>query len=204
VRLDHRPGPLPDGGVDPGDRPAGLAALSAHAVFDVLVVAHVICAVVGFGSLMLSGVYGFSNRSPRPESLEEARRYFAAPGHLELLVVAVPFLGLAALLVQPGGRGAGQLWDLAASAVWLAAAAVLFAVVRPAERDIRTALGLGAGEIARPGAGAPGDGTGPAGSGDRDIDLTRLGEAARRLGWAGVTTDIAFFVALLLMIFQPR
>jgi hypothetical protein len=176
--------------------PVMFAALSAKDVFNVLVVAHVICAIVGFGSLLLSGVYGFTNRRPvGPEALEEARRYFRSPGHLELLVVAVPFLGVAALLVQPHGRGAGQLWDLAASGVWLAAVAVLFGVARPAERRLRAALGVGGGavDLARLGDEALGD-----------TDVAELGVAGRRLGWAGVTTDVAFFVALMLMVFQPH
>jgi hypothetical protein len=170
--------------------PAVLVASTAGDVFGVLVAAHVICAVVGFGALLLSGIYGFSNRRPAgPEAIEEARRYFRSPGRIELLVLPVPFLGLAALLVQPHGRGPGQLWDLAASAIWLVAAVVLFGVVRPAERSIRAALRLGAATPA---------------SGEGDIDLARLGESARRLGWAGLTTDMAFFLALVLMIFQPH
>lgn len=157
-----------------------VAASSAHTVFAVLVVVHVVCAVLGFGGLMLTGVYGFAYRRPDTAGMEEARRYFGTPARLELLVLVVPFVGAAALLVQPGGAGIGQLWDLLAAAVWLVAVIVLFAVVRPAERRVRAAL-------------AP-----------AEADLPVLATNAARLGWAGLVTDLAFVVALLLMIFQPH
>ncbi len=161
-----------------------LTAIDANDLFDALVVVHVICAVVGFGSLLLSGVYGFSVRRPSGrESMDEARRYFASPGRLELLVVVVPFLGLAALLVQPHGRGADQLWALLAAVVWAVAVGVLFTVTRPAERRLRAAL-----ESDTP----PGQ------------DPATVGAQAARVGWSSVVTDVAFFVALLLMVFQPR
>jgi uncharacterized membrane protein len=150
------------------------AAVGSRDLYDAFIAAHVICAVVGFGSLAISGVYGFTSRHPAgPDAVDEARRYFRAPGHLELAVLAVPFLGVAALAVQPAGRGVGQLWALVALGVWAVAAAVLVGVVRPAERRLRMAL-----------AGADPDGA--------------------ELACAGVVTDVTFLVALLLMVFQPR
>jgi hypothetical protein len=158
-----------------------LATTGDHEVYSVLVVIHVACALIGFGSLMLSGVYGFSHRRPQGAgAIEEARRYFSSPGHLELLILPVPFLGVAALLVQPDGKGAAQLWDLVAAGVWVVAVIVVFGVARPAERRIREALRV------------------------EEVDQDVVGAQARRLGWAGVSTDVAFFVALMLMIFQPH
>jgi hypothetical protein len=158
-----------------------IAATGDRSLYDILVVAHVACALIGFGSLMLSGVYGFSHRDPRGAgAIEEARRYFGSPGRLELLVIPVPFLGAAALAVEPHGKGAGQLWAVLAEVVWLIAVVVVVAVARPAERKIRAAL------------------TAP------EVDAAAVGAGARRLGWAGVVTDVAFFAALMLMVFQPR
>lgn len=151
----------------------------AHDLYVALVVLHVLCAVVGFGSLAISGVYGFGSRRPAgPEAVAEAGRYFASPGRLELLVVPVPFLGAAALAVQPGGRGVFQLWSGLAGAVWLVAAVVLFGVVRPSERRMRGGLAAD--------------------------DRAATAAAGSRLGWASVATDVAFAVGFFLMIFQPR
>lgn len=158
-----------------------MAAAGSRDLYDALVAAHVVCAVIGFGSLAISGVYGFTSRRPSgPDAVDEARRYFRAPGRIEGLVLAVPFLGAAALAVQPNGRGVGQLWAGLALVVWLVAASVLIGVVRPAEARLRVALN------------AP------------DPDPAALAGAGQRLGWAGVVTDVAFLVGLMLMIFQPR
>jgi hypothetical protein len=157
------------------------ATVGSHDLYDVFVAAHVVCAVIGFGSLAISGVYGFTTRRPSgPDAVDEARRYFRAPGRIEGLVLAVPFLGAAALAVQPHGRGVGQLWAGLALVVWLGAASVLIGVVRPAEARLRVTLS------------AP------------DPDPAALAGAGRRLGWAGLVTDLAFLVGLMLMIFQPR
>ena len=149
------------------------------ALFDILVALHVACAVVGFGSLALSGVYGFgTGRRRGARDLEEARRYFAAPGRLEFLILVVPFIGAAALIVQPGGRGLAQLWAGLAAAVWLVAAVALIRVIRPAELRVREALAAG--------------------------EVEDAARAARRVGWGATVTDLAFVVALGLMVFQPR
>ena len=151
----------------------------ARAAFVVLVVLHVLCAVIGFGSLGVSGVYGFGAGGRRNgPTREETGRYFSSPGRLPLLLLAVPFLGVAALAVEPHGGGVAQLWAGLAAAVWLAAAAALLGLARPAERRLRQALDEG--------------------------DGAALAAAGARLGWTTVATDVAFLVALGLMVSQPR
>jgi len=142
-------------------------------VFDALVALHVICAVVGFGAVAITGVYGATAAHPqRPGAAEETARYFSAGGRAEWLVLAVPFIGAAALGVRPDGADFGEVWVVAAAAIWLVAAALLVGVVRPAERRIRTG-------------GAP------------------AAPAGRRLMWASVASDVLFLAALVLMIGQP-
>ncbi len=152
------------------------------ALFDALVALHVASALIGFGAVAFSGVYGFvagrvaAGRGGR----EEAQRYFASSSPAEWLLLAVPFLGAGALAADPNGRGVAQLWAGLAAGVWLVAAVTLLAVVRPAERAIRAGLTA----------------SGPVGP--------AVSRAASRLGWAAVGTDIGFTVALMLMIWQPR
>lgn len=105
--------------------------------FDVLVALHVTCAVLGFGSVAVSGAYGVIT----PGSPDEGRRYFSSPGRAELLVLAVPVFGAAALVVRPSGHDFAAVWVLAALAIWLAASVLLLAVVRPAERRLRSSTG---------------------------------------------------------------
>jgi hypothetical protein len=149
-------------------------------LYDVLVALHVISAVVGFGAVALSGIYGATARQvDKPESREEMARYFRSPGRAEWLVLLVPFLGAAALGARPDGSDFGAVWVVTAFVLWLAAAAVLLGAVRPAERRIRAAAAAGP------------DRPGPAAA------------AGRKLMWASVASDVLFVAALVLMVGQP-
>jgi hypothetical protein len=144
-------------------------------LYDVLVALHVVSAVVGFGAVALSGVYGSMARHvDRPEAREETARYFRSPGRAEWLVLLVPFLGAAALGARPEGANFGAVWVITAAAVWLGAAVLFLAVVRPAQGQIRAAA-----------------------------DLEQTAGAGRRLMWAALASDVLFVVALVLMIGQP-
>ncbi|MDA8044878.1 MAG: DUF2269 family protein [Actinomycetota bacterium] len=154
---------------------------SGHpAAYDVLVGLHVLCAVVGFGAVAVSGAYGAIARNvesgaSRRQSAEEVRRYFASPSSLENLILIAPLFGMGAMAVRPGGSQFGHLWAVSGVVIWIAAGGLLTAVVRPAERRIRSA-------------------------GD---DLTPVANDARRLMWAAAGSDVLFVVALFLMVTQP-
>jgi hypothetical protein len=144
-------------------------------LYDVLVALHVVSAVVGFGAVALSGVYGAMARHvDRPEAREETARYFRSPGRPEWLVLPVPFLGAAALGARPEGADFAAVWVVVAGVVWLAATILLLGVVRPAQRQIRAAAGP-----------------------------EQTARAGGRLMWAALASDVLFVVALVFMIGQP-
>jgi Predicted integral membrane protein (DUF2269) len=144
-------------------------------IFDVLVGVHVVCALVGFGSVAISGVYGASvRRTEERKDSEETARYFQSRGWPELLVLAVPVFGVAAIGFRPEGADFGDLWVIGGLVLWAAAAGVLVGVVRPAENRIR--------------------------SGAADQAVRNSGA---RLMWAAAASDVLFVLALALMITQP-
>jgi hypothetical protein len=151
-----------------------LAATSGHqGIFDVLVGLHVVSAVIGFGSVALSGIYGAAARRSEDQGLsEETTRYFGSRGWPELLILAVPVFGAVAIGFRPEGADFGAVWVTGGLVLWALASALLLGVVRPAEKRIR---GGGAG----------------------------LGSSGTRLMWAAVACDLLFVVALALMITQP-
>jgi hypothetical protein len=172
-----------------------VAASAGHpGLYDALVALHVVSAVVGFGAVALSGLYGATASHPdRAGATEEAARFFRSPGRAQWLLLVVPVLGAAALGWRPSGADFGDTWVIAASIIWLAAAALLLGVVRPAERRIRAAL--------RPVAdrGPPGPASArPAPAPDPD-----LAGAGRLLMWGAIGSDLLFVAALVLMIGQP-
>ncbi len=152
-------------------------------MYDALVALHVLCALVGFGAVGLSGLYGAAARAPdRPgrwERAEETRRYFQSRGLAEWLILPVPFLGAAALAVGHKSPEFADAWVIGGAAVWAGAATLLLLVVRPAERRLRAA--------ARGGSNAAPQQVG----------------AARRLAWSAGVSDALFVVALALMVSQP-
>lgn len=155
-------------------------------MYDALIAAHVVCAVVGFGAVALSGVYGgLAGRAGtrgdrwgppqdrRPEALpEDVSRYFASRGWTEWLIVPVPFLGAAALAASPSKGDFTDVWVVGGIVIWTLAVVILLAVVRPAESSIRR----------------------------QEAALS----AGRRLMWSSVASDALFVVALGLMVTQPR
>lgn len=160
------------------------------AAYDILVGLHVVCVVVGFGSVAISGAYGaigrHAGRRPlRPETAVELRRFFATDSKLEYLLVAGPLFGVAAMAVRPGGSEFGAVWGVAGVVIWLVASALLLGVVRPTTQEIRVA-----------GSAAADD--------DQAGESARLGAACRRLALAAGASDVLFVLALLMMVTQPR
>jgi len=160
----------------------GAVSPSGHpAAYDILVGLHVAAAVIGFGSVAITGAYGAIGRATtapgaRPQAAEEVERYFRSGTGLAYLVLAAPAFGVAAMAVRPGGPEFGQLWAVAGTIIWIVAGGLLTAVIRPAERRIRHA--------------------GP--------EVASVAGEARRLMWAAAACDVLFAVALLMMVTQPR
>jgi hypothetical protein len=153
-----------------------VAATSGHqGIFDVLVGLHVVCALVGFGSVAISGVYGaWIRRTDKADDSEETARYFQSRGWPELLVLAVPVFGAAAIGFRPDGADFGDLWVIGGFVLWALAAGLLLGVVRPAENRIRAR------------------GSDPA-----------VRSSGARLMWAAAASDVLFVLALALMVTQP-
>jgi hypothetical protein len=171
------------------DRRVVLAASGPDAVYDTLLALHVLCAIVGFASVAISGVYGATARHlDRQDAREETARYFRSSGKAEWLVLVVPFLGAAALSVRPSGSDFGDAWVVAAALVWLTAAGLLLGVIRPAERQIRSAVKAVSAET-------------PAGADSSPRAVTT--PSGKRLMWAAAGCDVLFVIALLLMVYQP-
>lgn len=160
---------------------------SGHpAAYDILIGLHVLCVVVGFGSVALSGIYGGIGRSQgtaraRPETGEDLRRFFSSDSRLGYLLVVGPAFGVAAMAVRPGGSEFEDLWVILGEIFWVAATVVFLAVVRPSERRVQSAVRK------------PEAASGPS-----------LRTACRRLMWAAAASDVIFVIALFLMVTQPR
>ncbi len=111
-------------------------------LYDILVLAHVACAVGGFGAIVYrSLVLDLARHKGRAGAAEAG--VLAVYGQVSLfaeaLVYGVAVFGLAALGTQ-GSSYWGKPWVIAALAVYVVIVGALHAVVRPAERNYRRTL----------------------------------------------------------------
>jgi hypothetical protein len=160
----------------------GLAASTSNPGFDLLLIAHVTCAIVGFGALVTSGVQAARLQRSEGGRVPPALRRYFAPGvnWAGRVLYGVPVFGFL-LLADSGGRlRAADPWVVAGLALWGTAAVVAEGVLWPAERRIQAVLA------------GPSEGSGRALAGD-----------CRLVAGLGGTLGLVFVVATVLMVARP-
>jgi uncharacterized membrane protein len=127
------------------------------ALYSILLVAHVLCAVVGFGAVVLTGLQaGRARRGPSGPGAEGVRRYFrTGTNWAGRAVYGVPVFGFAAIAASGGAWSAADGFVVIGLAMWLVSAALAEVVAWPGERRIQSLLAEGwaesqqAGELQR-------------------------------------------------------
>lgn len=104
--------------------------------------AHVASAVVGFGSLVFTGVFASrAGRGPSAPGAQAVRRYFRPgvnwPGRVLYLV---PVFGFALLAASGGVFDSSDSFVVIGLAMWFAATALAEVVVWPSERRIQSVV----------------------------------------------------------------
>lgn len=156
--------------------------------YDLLLVAHVVAAVVGFGAIAVAGIAASSaRRCDDPATDASVRRFFTQGRDWPARVVfLVPVLGLALLF---GGDHAaeGAAWPWIGLGLWVAAAGIASGVCWPAEHAAQAALA----ELV----GARADAAGSLVAGFR--------ASCHRMELATGAISVCFVTALAVMILQP-
>jgi hypothetical protein len=163
-----------------------LGAVPTGALYSVLLVAHVACAVVGFGTLVATGVQaGRARRGPHAGGAEGVRRYFQ-PGvnWAGRALYGVPVFGVALVGASSGAFTVGDGFVVAGLALWLLAALVAEFVVWPGERRVQAGL---AGHWAR----------------DDDSGEAAFDRTCRRLVTAAGVLAVVFVAAVVIMVGKP-
>jgi hypothetical protein len=124
---------------------SGLVA-AADAGFDLLIVAHVASALVGFGAVAASGIQATRLSRAAGDPSAGLRRYFAPGANWAGRVLyLVPAFGFA-LLADSGGRmDAGDPWVVAGLVLWSVSMVAAEALIWPAERRIQAGVAAGGG-----------------------------------------------------------
>jgi uncharacterized membrane protein len=173
--------------------PGMLAAYNSN-LYTIVKVVHILCAIIGFGGVMLNGVYAAQMRGrPAREAAPIAQAVLRVSSVAEYFIYAVFILGLALVGIGHSSHGAtiidfGQTW------IWLSI--VLFVVglglnhgfLRPRVKRMTTMLteeaATPAGAIAGP----------PSGQ------LLALG---KQVATTEAVLDVVLVVILVLMVFKP-
>jgi len=167
--------------------PVVLGAGSHSAGFDLLLIGHVACALVGFGAVATSGVQAARLSRCGPAGAGEGLRRYFAPGTnwVGRVLFGVPLLGFALVADSAGRWSVGEGWVVFGLVLWALAAVLAEALLWPAERRIQSALA------------APADAT--AGAPDRS-DVRRDCLVVAGLGAA---LTVVFIAATVIMVAQP-
>jgi len=154
------------------------------ALYSILVVVHVLCAVVGFGAVVLTGFQAArARRDPSAPGAEGVRRYFR-PGTnwAGRVVYGVPVFGFAVIGASGGAWRPGDAFVVAGLVIWLASAALAETVAWPGERRIQSLVT------------------------ERWADARRSGEldrTCRQVMAAAAATGALFVVAVVVMVARP-
>lgn len=149
---------------------------SKSPIYDILLLAHIVCAIGGFGANGLAGYYA-GQLSPDPS--EQAIKYFSSPSFLaEKLLYLVPVFGLIMIGVSHGMSEFSKPWINAGIVLWILAIGVAHSLVWPSERKIAEIV-------------------------SSNWDRSNLPQLSKKLNRGALILDIIFVLAFVVMISQP-
>ena len=168
-------------------------AVPTGALYSLLLIVHVGCAVIGFGTLVATGVQaGRARRGPAAGGAEGVRRYFR-PGvnWAGRALYGVPVFGFALLGASAGAFDAGDGFVIVGLGMWLLAALAAEVAVWPGERRIQA-------ELPRRWSPDP-----PAGGAASDGGFDAFDRECRRLATAAALLAVLFVAGVVVMVGKP-
>ncbi|MGH9079862.1 MAG: hypothetical protein ACRDYE_07290 [Acidimicrobiales bacterium] len=109
--------------------------------YDIILLAHVLSALAGFGVVVVAGASALALRRAAPPS-EALRRYYR-PGvnWAGRTIFLVPVLGVALVAMSGGDWSYSQAWVLGGIMLWAVAALTAELVLWPGERALQVGVG---------------------------------------------------------------
>lgn len=154
--------------------------------YDVVLALHIVTGFVGFAALGMTGFYA-NQAANEPDSPPVQRFFRRGTNWAARALFLVPLFGVALLYMagDPSGE-ARHIWVVAGVVLWCVAAAAAVAILWPAERTLQE-------WIVSAGRGAPGEGS----------DHEEVRRACRRISATAAVADVAYVVAVVLMVAKP-
>jgi len=136
--------------VSDGVRIAGMLAANSisltngnarNAAYDLVLLAHVLSALVGFGAVLVAGGFALALARSGPER-ESVRRYYrSGVNWAGRVLFLVPVLGFVLMAMSHGEWSLSDGWITIGLLLWAAAALVAELVLWPTERGLQVAVG---------------------------------------------------------------
>ncbi len=169
---------------------AMLLGVGISGYYNVLLVLHILCAIVGLGSVMLNGIYaaqGQKRPGPGGRAVSEANYFVSNIG--EKFIYAIPILGI---LLVPASHKAwtfGQTWIWLSLLLYVIAIGISHSILIPGHKRINALLAEM--EQGPPPAGGPPP---------QAIELHAIG---KKMAPAGAALNVFVVIFLILMVWKP-
>ena len=158
-----------------------LLATIASSAYKIVLVLHIVAAILGFGSVMLNGVYASEVRKrPAPEGAAIAdANYRVSFGVAMWFIYAIPVLGIALVGMSDKAWKFSQSWVWLSLVLWFALVGLVHGVHRPNVRQLDALVRSGSADVA---------------------EVERRGRLASTMG---AILSLIVVATLVLMVFKP-
>ena len=180
--------------------------------YDTVMVLHIVCVIVGFGGVMLNGIYGAESKKRRgPEGLAVFEATERVGKIAEMFILAVPVFGIALILMSHKQWTFSQAWVMAAITIYVLAITLSFGFHLPNLRRMgelmKELVAMGPPPVAVSGGAVPEDDlhakaamAAAAGPPPQAVELAARG---KRAALYGATLNLAVVAVVILMVWKP-
>jgi hypothetical protein len=162
-------------------------------LYKLVLVLHILCAIVGFGAVVLNAIYGQQAKARRgTEGLAIAEANYLVSKIGEYFIYAVFLLGIALVLLGDDVVTFGQTWIWLSTVVFITALGISHALLQPRVRRMHALMN----ELIHMGPPAPG----AAGPPPQVAEMETVG---KQIGLYGGVLQVTLVIILVLMVFQP-
>ena len=162
-------------------------------IYDLLLFLHLVAVVVGFGSVMLNGLYAARAKKAGGRegvAIAEANT-FVSYKVAEPFIYAVFVLGILLVLVGDPPWAWDQAWINISMVLYIVGVALSHAVMRPAIKRLNSLTAQLASAGPNPAAGGP------------PPEVAEVEALEKRVGLVGMVLDLIVVVVIYLMVFKP-
>ncbi len=126
----------------PTHLPLATTGPPAHdAVYDIVLLAHVLSALIGFGAVVVAGVFAVVLLRSGPESEAVTRYYRPGVNWAGRVLFLVPVFGVILVLISKGAWSFSDGWVTTGFLLWAVVALGAEMALWPAERMLQTLVG---------------------------------------------------------------